>query len=161
VEEPTVPAFPHHFFAPFKNFTFLNIAIQSPVPLFVCHFNFGNQLKCIGHFLETFFFGNPGKFRIKICPFLIFAIGCSFQVFQRVPIIPAGKDALISTIPPSRNLKKRLACSFSLTAVSAKMAQFVQALLFWPDWQNSRSASGPATRLQMLSANFVLFGSFQ
>jgi len=37
-----------------------------------------------------------------------------------LPIMPAGKVAVISTSPPSRNLKNLLACSFSLSAVSVK-----------------------------------------
>jgi hypothetical protein len=35
---------------------------------------------------------------------------------------PAGNAAVISHSPPSRKLKKRLACSFSFSAVSRKIS---------------------------------------
>ncbi|KJR43858.1 hypothetical protein MCHI_000245 [Candidatus Magnetoovum chiemensis] len=35
---------------------------------------------------------------------------------------PAGKAAVISTSPPSRNIKNLLACSFSFSAVSVNIA---------------------------------------
>jgi len=37
-------------------------------------------------------------------------------------ILPAGNVAVISTSPPVRNWKKRLACSFSWLAVSSNTA---------------------------------------
>ena len=56
-------------------------------------------------------------------PHSYFSPAAAARKFSMVgAMIPAGKVPVISTSPPSRNLKKRLACSFSWLAVSVKIS---------------------------------------
>lgn len=109
----TVAAAPNHFTVTFKYSTGLKIVSQIFVALTVLLF--GNRYCSNAAAIS----GNPSSRAVLAKPGYMSVHSCSSPAvaslrFSRVVFnLPAGKLSVISTLPPSRNLKKRLACSFS------------------------------------------------
>lgn len=103
----TVAAFPNLNFAPFKDRSSFDIFEKSTEAFFVVLFNFSNQEEFFSKLRGTLFFGCFGEFNVHICPFVVFIICSSFQVFGS---ITNAKSSLYHI----------LACSFSLSAVFKK-----------------------------------------
>ena len=99
------PAIPEYFFITLEDLILHYILKEFPVSFLVSLFSSSDGFECSGYFLETFFFRDIGECRVKIVPFFMFAFSCSKKVCLVVSILPAGYEAVISTIPPSRNLK--------------------------------------------------------
>ena len=80
----TVAAFPNLNFAPFKDRSSFDIFEKSTEAFFVVLFNFSNQEEFFSKLRGTLFFGGFGEFNIYICPFVVFTICSSFQVFGSI-----------------------------------------------------------------------------
>jgi hypothetical protein len=65
---------------------------------------------------------------------VVLARGGAFRLASVTPVTPAGNAQAILDVAASRKLKKRLACSFSWSAVSRKMSLICTrpSFLAWP-----------------------------
>src|SRR5659263_113711 len=117
-----IPAMPFYSSLFLKDCIFFYIIYQLPVTHLMELFHLGDFLKRLCYHGESLLFCDMCKSRIQGSPFKFFSLCSAKRLSTVFPITPAGYIAVISTFPPWRCLKNIFACSFSLSAVSRKIA---------------------------------------
>ena len=120
---PTFSAIPEDLFIALEHSVLQNIIEKFPVSFFMTFLCGRNSFKCGRDVFKSFFLCCFGERWIKIAPFFMFPSAAAKRLSFVVSVLPAGYDAVISTIPPSRNLKNLLACCCSCNAVARKIPE--------------------------------------